>query len=44
MKEVEFYVRGTNLTDRLAYSHTSFVKNQSPLRGRHVVLGLRHQF
>lgn len=43
-KSVEFYVRGTNLTNKLAFAHTSFVKNQSPLRGRNVVLGMRHQF
>ena len=35
---------GTNLTNELAYVHTSFVKNQSPLRGRNVVFGVRHQF
>ena len=40
----ELYLRGTNLTDELALMHTSFVKNQSPLRGRNLVLGLRHQF
>lgn len=40
----EVYVRGTNLTNELAYVHTSFVKEQSPLRGRNFVLGLRHQF
>ncbi len=43
-RSVEFYVRGTNLTNQLAFAHTSFVKNQSPLRGRNVVLGMRHQF
>jgi iron complex outermembrane receptor protein len=43
-RNVELYLRGTNLTDELAYSHTSFVKRQSPLRGRNIVLGLRHQF
>ncbi len=43
-KSVEFYVRGTNLTNQLAFAHTSFVMNQSPLRGRNVVLGMRHQF
>jgi len=40
----EVYLSGTNLTDELAYSHASFVKNQSPLRGRNIVFGLRHQF
>lgn len=43
-KSVEFYARGTNLTNELAFAHTSFVKNQSPLRGSNIVLGMRHQF
>lgn len=43
-KSVEFYARGTNLTNELAFSHTSFVKDQSPLRGRNIVFGMRHQF
>jgi iron complex outermembrane receptor protein len=42
--ELELYVRGSNLTNELAFVHTSFVKDQSPLRGRNVVFGLRHQF
>ncbi len=41
---VELYVRGTNLTDQLALAHTSFVKDQSPLRGRSVAIGMRHRF
>ncbi|WP_250464883.1 TonB-dependent receptor domain-containing protein [Microbulbifer litoralis] len=40
----ELYLRGVNLTDEPALMHTSFVKEQSPLRGRNLVLGLRHQF
>ena len=40
----EVYLSGTNLTDELAYSHASFVKAQSPLRGRNIVFGLRNQF
>ena len=43
-KSVELYARGTNLTNELAFVHTSFVREQSPLRGRNVVLGMRHQF
>jgi len=43
-KSVEFYARGTNLTNELAFSHTSFVKNQSPLRGRSIAFGMRHLF
>ncbi|WP_207819170.1 TonB-dependent receptor domain-containing protein [Parashewanella curva] len=41
---LEVYLRGTNLTNELAFAHTSFVKTQSPLRGRNVVLGIRHEF
>uniref|UniRef100_UPI0035C70133 TonB-dependent receptor domain-containing protein n=1 Tax=Sphingobium sp. TaxID=1912891 RepID=UPI0035C70133 len=43
-KAVELYVRGTNLLNELAFSHTSFVKDQSPLRGRSVAFGVRHIF
>ncbi len=43
-RQVEFYVRGTNLLNALAFVHTSFVKDQSPLRGRSFVLGMRHAF
>lgn len=43
-RNVEVYVRGTNLTNELAFAHTSFVRDQSPLRGRSVAFGLRHAF
>ncbi|PSJ42045.1 TonB-dependent receptor domain-containing protein [Allosphingosinicella deserti] len=43
-KAVELYLRGSNLLDELAFAHTSFVKNQSPLRGRSVAIGMRHSF
>jgi iron complex outermembrane receptor protein len=43
-KSVEFYVRGSNLLNELAFAHTSFVKDQSPLRGRNVIFGMRHAF
>jgi iron complex outermembrane receptor protein len=43
-KAVELYVRGTNLLNELAFVHTSFVKDQSPLRGRNFVIGMRHAF
>jgi iron complex outermembrane receptor protein len=43
-KSVEFYARGSNLLNELAFAHTSFVKGQSPLRGRNVVFGMRHAF
>lgn len=40
----ELFLRATNLTDELAYVHTSFVKAQSPLRGRNFVMGARMTF
>lgn len=43
-RSVDFYLRGTNLTNDLAYVHTSFVKDQSPMRGRNFVFGVRHRF
>jgi iron complex outermembrane receptor protein len=43
-KSVELYLRGSNLSNQLAFAHTSFVKDQSPLRGRSVAIGMRHSF
>jgi iron complex outermembrane receptor protein len=43
-QSTELYVRGSNLTDSLAFNHASFIKNASPLRGRNVVFGLRTVF
>ena len=43
-RSAELYVRATNLTDELAFNHTSFIKQASPLRGRNVVFGLRTVF
>ncbi|WP_347304552.1 TonB-dependent receptor (plasmid) [Croceibacterium sp. TMG7-5b_MA50] len=40
----ELYLRGLNLLNELAFVHTSFVKDQSPLRGRNVVIGARYAF
>lgn len=42
--KVQLFVRGTNLTDELAYNHASFIKNAAPLRGRNVVFGVRTSF
>lgn len=39
-----FYVRADNVTDKLAYAHTSFIKDAAPLRGRSVTLGARVSF
>ncbi|WP_394003230.1 TonB-dependent receptor domain-containing protein [Luteimonas sp. WGS1318] len=43
-QSTEFYIRATNLLNETAYVHTSFVKDQSPMRGRHMVLGARYAF
>ncbi|GAB1577095.1 TonB-dependent receptor domain-containing protein [Bordetella petrii] len=37
----EVYVRGTNLLDKLAYNHASFISRVAPLPGRSVMLGVR---
>jgi iron complex outermembrane receptor protein len=43
-KTVDLYLRGSNLLNELAFAHTSFVKDQSPLRGRNFVIGIKHAF
>ena len=40
----QLYLKANNLTDRLAYAHTSFIKNAAPLMGRNVVVGMRVEF
>lgn len=40
----QIFVRGTNLLDREALNHASFVRDAAPLRGRNFVLGLRARF
>jgi iron complex outermembrane receptor protein len=39
-----FYAKASNLTDKLAYAHTSVIKNAAPLAGRGLVLGARLEF
>ena len=43
-RSAELFVRGTNLTNELAFNHASFIKNAAPLRGRNIVFGLRAAF
>lgn len=43
-KSMNIYIRGTNLTNELAFVHTSFVKDQSPLRGRNIAFGVGYKF
>jgi len=40
----QIYVKARNLTDRLAYAHTSFIKSAAPLMGRNVTLGVKVDF
>lgn len=40
----QVYLKGNNLTDRLAYSHTSFIKSAAPLMGRSITLGVKMAF
>ncbi|MBV7540416.1 TonB-dependent receptor domain-containing protein [Acidovorax sp. sic0104] len=40
----QVYVKANNLTDRLAYAHTSFIKNAAPLMGRNVTVGVKVAF
>lgn len=42
--DLDFYVRGTNLTDEEARLHTSFLKEIAPLPGRGVLFGVRAEF
>jgi len=40
----DFFVRGTNLTDKEARPHTSFLRDLAPLPGRNVAAGVRWSF
>lgn len=40
----QIFVKGNNLTDRLAYAHTSFIKRAAPLMGRNVTVGVKVMF
>lgn len=40
----QLYAKANNLTDRLAYAHTSFIKNAAPLLGRNITVGVRVAF
>ncbi|WP_338762626.1 TonB-dependent receptor [Massilia sp. METH4] len=41
---VQFYARLNNVTDELAFSHTSFIKAAAPLPGRNLTAGVRVTF
>ena len=40
----QLYVKGQNLTNRLAYASTSFIKTAAPLMGRNLIAGVRMDF
>lgn len=40
----QWYLKGSNLTNRLAYAHTSFIKNAAPLMGRSITMGVKVAF
>lgn len=40
----QWYFTGTNLTNRLAYAHTSFIKTAAPLMGRNLSMGVKLTF
>ncbi|MBU1816353.1 MAG: TonB-dependent receptor [Gammaproteobacteria bacterium] len=40
----QVYLKANNLTDRLAYAHTSFIKNAAPLMGRNLTVGVKVAF
>lgn len=40
----QLYLKANNLTDRLAYAHTSFIKTAAPLMGRNITLGMKVAF
>ena len=40
----QFYLKGENLGNQLAYAHTSFIKHAAPLAGRNITLGVRIAF
>ncbi len=42
--EWQVYLKARNLTDKLAYSATSFIKDAAPLMGRNVTVGMRVSF
>lgn len=40
----QIYVKARNLTDRLGYAHSSFIKSAAPLMGRNITVGVKVDF
>ncbi|KFZ31464.1 membrane protein [Pseudidiomarina salinarum] len=43
-QNLSIYLKADNLTDELAFPHTSFLKEDAPLRGRNFGIGIRGEF
>lgn len=41
---LQLLIKAENLTDRLAYAHTSAIKRAAPLKGRNLSVGVRAEF
>lgn len=41
---LQLMLKAENLTDRLAYAHTSAIKHAAPLKGRNITVALRAEF
>lgn len=41
---LQLLIKAENLTDRLAYAHTSAIKRAAPLKGRNLSVGMRAEF
>ncbi|WP_199173221.1 TonB-dependent receptor domain-containing protein [Pollutimonas subterranea] len=46
MADTDFllYLKGSNLMNKLAYNHTSFISREAPLQGRSIMAGVRVEF
>lgn len=42
--QLSLYVKAENLTDELGFVHTSFLKDDAPVRGRNLTIGIRGEF
>ena len=38
------YLKGSNLMNKLAYNHTSFISREAPIQGRSIMAGVRVEF
>ncbi|RUO61602.1 TonB-dependent receptor domain-containing protein [Pseudidiomarina marina] len=43
-QNISVYVKADNLTDELGYVHSSFLKEDAPMRGRNFSIGIRGEF